>query len=146
MFIRFQTLLFLVLFIGSSYAGAVAVVSAAPTKVSAAKVFFIEPKDGAVVAKIFKVKFGSEGLKIKAAGQDVDEKTSGHYHVLVDQGFFPDNAVIPADAAHLHYGKGQTEAELTLPPGTHKLTLQFADGAHRSGGERLSQTITVNVK
>lgn len=33
------------------------------------------------------------------------------------------------NSKRLHYGKGQTEAEVTLPPGEHKITLQFADGA-----------------
>lgn len=85
-------------------------------------------------------------MKVVPAGKDIDDKKAGHFHVLVDQSFFPEGQVIPADATHLHYGKAQMDATLTLPPGKHTLTLQFADGAHRSAGEKLSQTITVNVK
>jgi hypothetical protein len=32
--------------------------------------------------------------------------------------------------AIMHYGKAQTEAELTLTPGVHTLCLQAADGSH----------------
>ena len=41
--------------------------------------------------------------------------------------------------------KGQTEAVLDLPPGDYKLTLQFADGLHRSYGKDLSATINIKV-
>jgi hypothetical protein len=54
--------------------------------------------------------------------------------------------VIPVDNTHLHFGKGQTEAVLTLSPGNHLLTLQFADGAHRSYGSPLSRSISVTVE
>ena len=53
---------------------------------------------------------------------------------------------VPLDDKDLHFGKGQTEGEITLPPGRHTLTLQFADGAHRSYGPKWAATITVNVK
>ena len=43
-------------------------------------------------------------------------------------------------------GKGQTEIEVTLPPGTYKLTAQFANGAHLSYGPAMSQTIKVTVR
>ena len=58
----------------------------------------------------------------------------------------PAGTVIPSDAQHLHFGKGQTEAEVTLAPGTYKLTALFANGAHQSYGPAMSQTITVTVK
>jgi hypothetical protein len=53
--------------------------------------------------------------------------------------------VVPKDETHIHYGQGQTEAEVPLAPGPHALTLQFADGNHVSYGEQLSSTITVTV-
>lgn len=110
------------------------------------KVWFTEPKNEATVSKTFKMKFDQKGLKIKPAGEDMENKKAGHFHVIVDGTFTPEGAVVPADATHIHYGKAQMEAELTLTPGKHTLTLQVADGAHRSLGEKLSQTITVNVK
>ena len=109
-----------------------------------AKVFFVEPKDGATVGETVKMKFGNESLAVAPAGKVVPG--SGHYHVIVDEGAIKEGTVVPADAKHIHYGKGQTEAELKLTPGEHKLTLQFADGGHRSYGAVLSQTITVHVK
>jgi hypothetical protein len=57
----------------------------------------------------------------------------------------PEGQAIPADDMHLHFGKGQTETEVTLKPGEHKLTLQFADGAHRSYGPKMSKTIKITV-
>ena len=54
--------------------------------------------------------------------------------------------VIPMDATHKHYGKGQVEGELELEPGKHKITLQFANALHESYGKEFAKTITVNVK
>jgi hypothetical protein len=53
--------------------------------------------------------------------------------------------VISTDDTHRHLGKGQTEADLELPPGEYKLTLQFADGLHRSYGKERSATIRIKV-
>ena len=110
-------------------------------------VFFIEPKDGASVTSPFTVKFGLTGMTIKPAGQDMMDTRSGHHHILIDNpaGFTPKGEVVAADATNIHYGKGQTETSLTLPVGKHTLTLQFADGAHRSYGKEMAATITVYV-
>ena len=59
---------------------------------------------------------------------------TGHHHLIVDGKAVPKGSVVPADATHMHFGKGQTETTLKLPPGKHTLTLQFADGAHQSYG------------
>ncbi len=121
---------------GSSTAGAI----------QKGKVFFVEPKNGATVEKTFTVKMGVEGYKVRPAGEAPDEVVSGHHHILIDQGAAPAGQPIPNDDKHMHFGKGQMETKVTLPPGKHTLTLQFADGAHRSFGPQMSQTITVNVK
>ncbi|HWP60925.1 MAG TPA: DUF4399 domain-containing protein [Candidatus Acidoferrales bacterium] len=107
------------------------------------KVFFAEPKDGAEVKGPVKVVMGLEGMQIKPAGEVVEG--TGHHHILINQDFMPPGQVIPTDDTHLHYGKGQTEAVLQLPPGSYKLTLQFADGLHRSYGKDLSATINIKV-
>jgi hypothetical protein len=107
-------------------------------------VSFVEPRDGATVGQEFKVVMGVSGMSIKPAG-DMTENT-GHHHLLVDADPIKKGDVIPVDASHLHFGKGQTETTLKLPPGRHKLQLQFADGAHRSYGEAMSATIFVTVK
>jgi beta-lactam-binding protein with PASTA domain len=108
-------------------------------------VYFEHPKDGATVPPTFKVDFGLRGLKVRPAGEDTEDRTSGHHHLIIDGRPIEAGTVIPADATHLHYGQGQTGTDITLPPGTHTLTLQFADGAHRSYGPKWAATITVHV-
>ncbi len=108
------------------------------------RVFFVEPAEGATVKQKFRVKFGVEGMNVKPAGSI--ELGSGHHHLIINSDPIKAEQVIPANETHIHYGKGQTEAELTLKPGVYKLTLQFADGAHRSYGPMMSETITITVK
>jgi len=107
------------------------------------KVFFSEPKDGAVINGPVKVVMGMEGMEIKPAGEVVEG--TGHHHILINKDFMPPGQVIPTDDDHRHFGKGQTEAVLDLPPGDYKLTLQFADGLHRSYGKELAAKINIKV-
>ena len=109
----------------------------------AERAYFTAPQDGATVKSPFVAKFALEGMQIGKLG-DLTPGT-GHHHLIVDGGPVAKGEVIPADAAHLHFGKGQTEVELKLAPGEHELTLQFADGAHRSYGPLMSQSIKVHV-
>lgn len=111
---------------------------------AAQSVDFTEPKNGAVVSSPFKVKFAVTGMEVKPAGT-MDSNT-GHHHLLINGDSMKVGESIPFDETHLHFGKGQTETEVTLPPGTYKLTMQFANGAHQSYGPGLSKTITVTVK
>jgi hypothetical protein len=108
------------------------------------RVFFVQPKDGATVTSPVHVVFGVEGMSVAPAGSTDPDK--GHHHLLIDQGPMQKGLVIPADEKSLHFGKGQTEADVKLTPGDHKLTMQFGDGSHRSYGPEMSQTITVHVK
>jgi hypothetical protein len=110
----------------------------------AQSVDFVEPKNGATVTSPFKVVFGVTGMMVKPAG-DMTANT-GHHHLLVNVGSIPNGTVIPADDKHIHFGKGQTETEVNLPPGKYKLTMQFANGGHQSYGPQLSKSIDVVVK
>ncbi len=110
-----------------------------------AKVFFVEPKDGATVTSPLKVKMGVEGLRIRPAGEAVDDITSGHHHLIIDGKPLAAGQPIPMDDQHMHFGKGQTETTVSLSPGKHTLILQFADGAHRSFGPKLMQKIEITV-
>lgn len=110
----------------------------------AAAVWFVSPKDGAKVASTFKLQFGVKGMSVHPAGQL--KKDTGHHHLIVNSSSIEKGKVVPKDAKHIHFGKGQTETELTLPKGKHTLTLQFADGAHISYGENMSATVTVHVE
>lgn len=107
-------------------------------------VSILEPADGATVGTTFKVRFGVKGLEVAPAGDIV--ANSGHHHLLVNLDSLPAGESIPFSEKHIHFGKGQTEAEVKLAPGTYKLTAQFANGAHQSYGKPLSQTINVTVK
>ena len=116
------------------------------------RVFFSEPKDGAEIKGPVKVVMVVEGMEIKPAGEGVEgtpfityQNATGHHHILINKDFIPAGQVIPTDDADRHFGKGQTEAVLDLPPGDYKLTLQFADGLHRSYGKDLSATINIKV-
>jgi hypothetical protein len=123
---------------------ALVVTAAMAGSAMAQSVSFVEPADGATVTSPFKVKFAVSGMDVKPAG-DMSDKT-GHHHLLINTGSIPAGQVIPMDATHLHFGKGQTETEVKLPPGHYALTMQFANGAHISYGPEMSKTIQVDVK
>jgi len=93
-----------------------------------ARVYFEYPTNGACIPPKFVVRFGLSGMGVAPAG--FDKKNTGHHHLIVDSAL-PDFAQpIPNDDNHLHFGTGQTEAEVTLQPGPHKLQLLFADARH----------------
>jgi hypothetical protein len=55
----------------------------------------------------------------------------GHHHLLIDVTDTPDpNEPILSDRKHLHFGSGQTEVRLDLPPGPHTLQLVLGDANH----------------
>ena len=115
-----------------------------------AKVFFagldkdvvIDPETGEETTTV-RVKFGVEGMGVEPAGELNEGK--GHHHLIINGGPLEAGVVVPADSVNIHYGKGQTETELVLPAGEHTLTMQFADGYHRSYGEQLSVTETIVI-
>jgi hypothetical protein len=122
---------------------AVAERSAAP---AGAEVYFIAPRNGAKVHGPVTVKFGLKGMGIAPAGIKFDN--TGHHHLLVDTDLNALNldAPLPASDHVLHFGKGQTETVVTLPPGKHTLQLLFADSLHQSFDPALhSQKITITV-
>lgn len=110
-----------------------------------AKVFIIEPKDGATVSSPVTVKFGAEGIDIVPAG--TDKPNSGHHHLIIDTTMTDFSSAIPKDDHHVHYGKGQTEAAITLPPGKHTLQLLLGDKNHIPTNPPLeSPVVTITVE
>jgi hypothetical protein len=107
-------------------------------------VSFVEPANGATVSSPFKVKFAVSGMDVKPAG-DMTANT-GHHHLLVNATPVKAGEVIPADEKHIHFGKGQTETELNLPPGNYTLTMQFANGLHQAYGPAMNKEIKITVK
>jgi hypothetical protein len=107
-------------------------------------VTFLEPKDGATVSSPFTVKMEVKGMTAVPAGEA--KPGTGHHHVLINGDGFPKGEEIPFTRRNLHLNQGQSETQVTLPPGTYKLTAQFGDGTHKSLGPDHAHTITITVK
>ncbi|MCT4623872.1 MAG: DUF4399 domain-containing protein [Schleiferiaceae bacterium] len=116
----------------------------APTE--GARVYFINLEDGATVSSPVHIEMGVEGMGIKPANEII--LGTGHHHILVnnENGFIPQGEIVPMNETNIHFGKGQTEHDLELAPGTYTISLQFANGFHESYGEPMSNTITITVE
>ena len=75
------------------------------------------PNDGQVVQanKPFRVWFGLRYMGVAPKG--VKYPNTGHHHLLIDRN-------------HLHFGAGETETMIQLPPGKHTLQLLMGDDMH----------------
>jgi Domain of unknown function (DUF4399) len=96
-----------------------------------AKVFFSSLKDGETVKSPINVKFGIDGMDIAPAG--TEKPNTGHHHLLVDRAPLAEaemSEAILQDEHNIHFGKGQTETKLELPPGKHTLQLVMGDHNH----------------
>lgn len=93
-----------------------------------ARVYFVGLQNGAEVPSELTIRFGVTNMGVAPAG--LDNPNTGHHHVLIDTNVPALDQPIPSDFNHLHFGAGQTEAVVTLPPGKHKLQLLFADENH----------------
>lgn len=108
------------------------------------RVYFKWPKDNALVSSPVFVDMGLEGMKIEPAGKV--NLGFGHHHILINQTHWPRGSVIPMSDSTLHYGQGQTDATIDIPPGEYVISLQFADGVHASYGEEMSSSIKIKVE
>ena len=103
------------------------------------ELYFKSPQDGfKTKAKEFKVKFGSKNILISPAGVKVEKVkrcfVSGHHHLIINRAYDVlgnANQPIPYGKNILHFGGGQTEANLSLPPGKYSLQLALGDYEHR---------------
>ncbi len=110
-----------------------------------AELYIIAPADNATVTGPVTVRFGLKGMGVAPAGIQLPD--TGHHHLLVDADLPPLDKPIPADANHVHFGKGQTETTLTLAPGKHTLQLILGDHLHIPHQPAVvSQKITITVK
>ena len=102
------------------------------------ELFIANPKDGSILdSKEFKVEFGSENILISPAGVNPEQKDkcliSGHHHLIINNAYDVNekrNDPIPFERNILHFGGGQTEATLSLPPGKYTLQLALGDYEH----------------
>jgi hypothetical protein len=86
-------------------------------------------EDRATLPTTFLVKFEVTGMEVAPAGDKTPN--TGHHHLLIDVPSLDSaSKPLPANANIIHYGAGQTEAEITLKPGKHTLQLIFADANH----------------
>lgn len=111
-----------------------------------AAVYFVGLEDGAAVKSPLTLHFGLTGMGVAPAGIAFDN--SGHHHLFIDTPLPADPAApIPAiEGKVIHFGKGQTETTITLPPGKHTLQLELADLHHLPHSPPVvSKVITINV-
>ena len=108
-----------------------------------AAVYFIEPTDGATVPQTFTVKFGLTNMGVAPAG--TDKVATGHHHLLIDRDPPPFDQPMGGDI--MHFGGGQTEAQVTLQPGQHTLQLLVGDKNHVPHDPPvISDKITITVE
>jgi hypothetical protein len=113
-----------------------------------AKVYFINVKDGDTVTSPVLIRFGLSGMGIAPSGTEAPN--TGHHHLFIDAEPLTGDALneaIPVDEHHIHFGKGQTEASVTLTPGKHTLQLVLGDWSHIAHKTPvMSDRITVTVE
>ena len=105
------------------------------------------PNDGQVISagKPFRVWFGLRNMGV--APKDVKFPNTGHHHLIIDSDLPPAAQEIPSDRNHLHFGAGQTETTVELPPGKHTLQLLMGDDKHVPHNPPIhSKKITITVK
>jgi hypothetical protein len=110
-----------------------------------AEAYIIYPRDGQTIKGAFPVRFGLKGMGVTRAGDTAPNV--GHHHLLVDaEGELSPTDPIPTDRKHLHFGGGQTETRLDLPPGRHSLQLVLGDAEHKLFKPAvMSKKVTVTV-
>ena len=104
------------------------------------------PNDGEVIraGHPFRVWFGLRHMGVAPKG--VDRPATGHHHLLIDTPLPPLDEEIPSDRNHIHFGAGQTETMLELPPGQHTLQLLMGDSEHLPHNPPIySKKITITV-
>lgn len=99
--------------------------------------YFVNIKHGDKVKSPFRIAFAVSGMGVSPVKAGKIEGT-GHHHILINTPLPADiKKPIPFDKPdeywnqrYKHFGKGETETVLDLPPGKHKLRLLFADHEH----------------
>jgi hypothetical protein len=111
-----------------------------------AHVYFIWPSDGTVInGGKFWVRMGLRNMGVCPKGFNLPNV--GHHHLLIDTDLPALNEPIPSDRNHLHFGAGETEARIELPPGKHTLQLLLGDYNHTPHDPPVySKKITVTVR
>ena len=86
-------------------------------------------ENGKTYSSRIKLNFIIKNMRVLKAG--VNEKNSGHHHLLINLKDLPDLKLsLPMTKNIIHFGKGQTSTNLKLKPGKHTIQLLFADYSH----------------
>ena len=94
-----------------------------------AETYFTNLKDGAVVESPFLARFGLSMRGLVPAGKTVGR--AGHHHLLINQPLPLDfKKPLPFTDQYIHFGQGQMEKMVDLPPGKYELRLLLADQGH----------------
>ncbi len=118
-----------------------------------ARVYIVSPADGATVSGPVTVVFGLAGMGVAPA--EVERENTGHHHLLINRPPFGEGEYgaeelelsIPSDENHRHFGGGQTQVTLDLPPGQHTLQLVMGDHSHVPHMPPvMSEVVTVKVE
>lgn len=110
-----------------------------------ARVYFLSPASGETVKSPVTVVFGLAGMGVAPAG--IDKEHTGHHHLIIDSPLPNPELPIPADDNHKHFGKGQTQTTIELPPGKHTLQLLLGNFIHVPHADPITSDvieITVN--
>ena len=110
-----------------------------------ARVYFINLEDGDEVESPFLIQFGLSEMGIAPAG--IDRENTGHHHLLINVKDLDFSKPIPASKNHIHFGGGQTESLVELPPGDYSLQLVLGDMTHTPHTPPIvSEQINITVK
>ncbi|WP_394791395.1 DUF4399 domain-containing protein [Rhodoferax sp.] len=91
--------------------------------------YFTNLASGASVQSPFVVRFGLSMRGLVPAGNTAGQ--AGHHHLLINQPLPLDfTKALPFTEKYIHFGKGQMESVLNLPPGDYTLRLVLADQGH----------------
>ena len=94
-----------------------------------AETYFTNLKDGAIYEAPFVARFGLSMRGLVPAGQTAGR--SGHHHLLINKDLPLDfKKPLPFTDQYIHFGKGQMEMVVNLPPGKYQLRLLLADQGH----------------
>lgn len=94
-----------------------------------AETYFTNLKDGGVYEAPFVARFGLSMRGLVPAGKTAGR--AGHHHLLVNQDLPLDfKKPLPFTDQYIHFGKGQMEMLVNLPPGKYQFRLLLADQGH----------------
>ena len=110
-----------------------------------ASAYIISPANGDIVTNPVTILFGLDGMGVAPSG--TEKENTGHHHLLINTDVPALDEAIPADDNHVHFGGGQTQVEIELPTGEHRLQLLLGDLNHVPHDPPvMSETITVVVE